>query len=247
MLTAELNCDLGESDDPAGQQLENQLLPLVTSVNVACGAHAGSFQRLLQIAELCREFRTAFGAHPSFPDREGFGRRELQLPPEILLQSLIAQIQLAQSAAAHARIPLAHIKPHGALYNMAADHREIAELVITAIQQTAPSAALITLASSPLVHHARHAGLTVRQEFFADRAYSADGKLLSRQLPGSLITNPTTITHRIHQLLNDQTVTTTDGTLLTITADTICIHSDTPDALEIVKHIKQSLNTCRAN
>jgi UPF0271 protein len=243
MIRADLNCDLGEHDDPAGQHIENQLVALVSSVNVACGGHAGNFARLQEIAGLCRQCGTAFGAHPSFPDREGFGRRELQLPPESLLQSLIDQLQLAAAAAADARISLTHVKPHGALYNLAAIQPAIADLVITAIRQTVPSAALIALAGSPLVRHARQAGLIVREEFFADRGYTADGRLLSRQLPGSLITSPQVIGDRIQQLLEQHTVTTVDGTAIAITAETLCIHSDTPGVLEIVRHIRRILDS----
>jgi len=243
MFTADLNCDLGEHADPAGAHLENRLLPLVSSVNVACGGHAGSFPRLIEIARLCQQCGTAFGAHPSFPDREGFGRRNLQLPPESLLHSLIDQLLLAASAAAQAHIPLTHVKPHGALYNLAANQPAIADLVIAALQQTVPSAVLIALAGSPLVQQARQSGLLVREEFFADRAYVADGQLLSRSLPGALITSPQQIGNRIRQLLERNTVTTTDGTEITIRADTLCIHSDTPGVLEIARHIRQILDS----
>jgi len=243
MISAELNCDLGEHDDPAGEHLENQLLPLVSSVNVACGGHAGNFFRMSELARLCQKFGTAFGAHPSFPDRAGFGRLELQLPPESLLHSLIDQLQLAAAAAAQAPIPLTHVKPHGALYNLAAHQPSIADIVIAAVKQTVPSAVLIALAGSPLVQRARQCGLLVREEFFADRAYTADGRLLSRQLPGALITIPQAIGDRVRQLLERHTVTTTDGNEIAITAETLCIHSDTPGVLEIARHIRQILDS----
>jgi UPF0271 protein len=246
MIAAELNCDLGEHEDVAGQQLENQLLPLVSSVNVACGGHAGSFDRLVEIAGLCRRCGTAFGAHPSFPDRAGFGRRELQLPPEALLQSLIEQLRLAAAAAHHAGIPLTHVKPHGALYNLAADNSGIARLVMVAIRETTPSASLIALAGSRLADWARKSGLVVREEFFVDRGYTADGRLLSRQLPGSLITSASILGDRVRQWLENRTVTTTDGHVLTITAETLCIHSDTPGVLENVRHIRRILDSFHA-
>ncbi|MFM7058914.1 MAG: 5-oxoprolinase subunit PxpA [Planctomycetota bacterium] len=243
MITVELNCDLGEHEDAAGQELEHQLLPLVDSVNVACGGHAGSFARLTEIARLCREGRTAFGAHPSFPDRAGFGRRELQLPPETLRQSLTEQLHMAAAATHHAGIPLAHVKPHGALYNAAADQPMPAELLIVAIRQVIPSAALIALAGSRLVHQARQAGLVVREEFFADRGYTSDGRLLNRQHPGSVISCPLEIGDRVREWLQNRTVTTTDGHRLTIPAETLCIHSDTPKVLEIARHIRQILDS----
>jgi len=237
----DLNCDLGERDDPAGRELENQLLPLVTSVNVACGGHAGSLERMAELAEMCREAHTAFGAHPSFPDRIGFGRRELILAPERLLQSLREQIQMAASAAAAAGIPLAHVKPHGALYNLAAENQQTAEVVIAAIQQSAPAAALIALAGSPLVTFARNSGLVAREELFADRGYAADGKLLNRKLPGALIEDPLTVGMRVRQFIERSTVTAVDGTQLKIHADTICVHSDTAGAIEIVRSVRNAL------
>lgn len=243
MNQVDLNCDLGEHEDPAGRELDHQLLPLVTSVNVACGGHAGSRERLTEVAAMCRDFHTAFGAHPSFPDRAGFGRQELTLTPESLLQSLCEQIQLAASAAAEGGIPLAHVKPHGALYNLAAENQRTAEVVIAAIRQSAPAAALIALAGSPLVTFARKSGLVVREEFFADRGYAADGKLLNRKLPGALIKDPQAVAQRIRQLIERSTVTAVDGTQLKIHADTICVHSDTGGAVEIVRSVRKALQT----
>lgn len=241
MNFANLNCDLGEHEDPAGKELENQLLPLVTSVNVACGGHAGSIERLAEVAAMCREFHTAFGAHPSFPDRAGFGRRELRLSPESLLQSLCEQIQLANSAAAAAGLPLAHVKPHGALYNLAAENQRTAEVVIAAIRQSAPTAALIALAGRPIVTFARASGLIVYEEFFADRGYAADGKLLNRKLPGAMIEDPQAVGDRVRQFIERSTVTATDGTHLKFHADTICVHSDTVGAIAIVRSVRNAL------
>jgi UPF0271 protein len=241
MRTVDLNCDLGELDDIPGQTLEDQLLARVSSVNVACGGHAGSWTRLQQIAAACVRFGTAFGAHPSYPDREGFGRREVQLPPEQLLDSLRRQIHLAGSAARDAGLPLSHVKPHGALYNLACRCVQTANIVIEAVRLTAPDAALVVLAGSPIAESAQQRGLTVLQEVFADRAYAAGGILLPRNLPHAVISDPDAVSQRLIGILKSGTIPCADGSFCKAQADTVCIHSDTPNSLEILQHLRQAL------
>ncbi|MEY3457848.1 MAG: hypothetical protein RL215_1005 [Planctomycetota bacterium] len=241
MHTVDLNCDLGELEDVPGQTLEDQLLVHVSSVNVACGGHAGSWTRLRQIAAACVQSGTAFGAHPSYPDREGFGRRDMQLPPEQLLESLVQQIQLAGRAARDAGLPLAHVKPHGALYNNACRCVQVADSVIEAVRLAAPDAALVVLAGSPIVDRAQQRGVAVLQEVFADRAYAADGTLLPRNLPRAVITEPDAVSQRLIGILKTGTIPCADGSVCIARTDTVCVHSDTPNALGIVQHLRQAL------
>ena len=242
MRTIDLNCDLGEADDDAGQQVENQLLQRVSSVNVACGGHAGSRERLLQVAAACRHYKTAFGAHPAFPDRAGFGRRELQISPAALLESLRQQLQLATECATAANLSLSHVKPHGALYNTVCANPETASVLLEAMRLETPTAALFVLAGSSLVGFARQRGLTVVEELFADRGYAPNGTLLPRHLPGALITQPEAVSNQVLHAVQHGRLRTPDGDDVgQVAVGTICVHSDTPHALEIVEHLRETL------
>jgi UPF0271 protein len=240
MRTVDLNCDLGEANDDAGQQLEDQLLRRVSSVNVACGGHAGSRQRLLQIAAACGQHGTAFGAHPAFPDRAGFGRREIQMPPAMLLESLRQQLQLAAACAGDAGLPLSHVKPHGALYNIACSNLEKATVLLDAIRLETPTAILFALAGSPLADFARQQGIAVAEELFADRGYAPDGTLLPRQQPGAVITQSDAVSSQVLRAVQHGRLRTVCGNdLVQVAVDTICVHSDTPHALEIVERLRE--------
>lgn len=242
MRTVDLNCDLGEAEDDAGQQLEDQLLQRVSSVNVACGGHAGSEQRLLQIAAACRQYGTAFGAHPAYPDRAAFGRREIALPSEVLLESLRQQLQLATACATTAGLPLTHVKPHGALYNVACGNLAAASVLLEAMRLETPNAILFALAGSPLAGFARQQGVTVAEELFADRGYAPDGTLLPRQQPGAVITRLDAVSEQVLRAVQHGRLRTVCGIdLVQGSADTICIHSDTPHALEIVECVRAAL------
>jgi UPF0271 protein len=242
MITVDLNSDLGELEGPDGELRDAAILRLINSANVACGGHAGDYPRLLQTARLCRVNNVRFGAHPSFPDREHFGRRELTLPAAELHACLTQQLQLAVCAAATAEVPLTHIKPHGALYNVAAESAALADLLIDAIKSMAPTASLTGLSGSLLLTRAAAAGLAVRHEVFADRHYQANGTLLPRSHPLAVIPRAKDAASRLVEMLQTKTVDSYDGHRIPVIPQTVCVHSDTDNAVEMLLEIRQALS-----
>ncbi len=242
MITVDLNCDLGELDGPDGELQDAAILRLITSANVACGGHAGDYPRLLQTARHCRASQVHFGAHPSYPDREHFGRRELTLPAAELYASLTQQLQLAVHAAATAEVPLTHIKPHGALYNVAAQSTALADLLIDVIKTTTPTASLMGLSGSLLLTRAAAAGLSVQHEVFADRHYQANGTLLPRNHPLAVIHSAKDAASRLVDMLQTETVVSHDGHRIPVIPQTVCVHSDTDNAMEMLLEIRNALS-----
>lgn len=242
MITVDLNSDLGELEGPDGELRDAAILRLITSANVACGGHAGNYQRLLQTARLCRASQVRFGAHPSYPDRKHFGRRELTLPPAELHANLSQQLQLAVRAAEAADVPLTHIKPHGALYNAAAQSAALADLLIDVIKSVTPTASLTGLSGSLLLTRAAAAGLTVQHEVFADRHYQANGTLLPRSHPLAVIPCAKDAALRLVEMLQTKTVHSHDGHRIPIIPQTVCVHSDTDSALEMLLEIREALS-----
>jgi len=237
----DLNCDLGEQDGSEGELLDQRLLPLVTCVNVACGGHAGSLQRLQWIAEQCRQQQVTFGAHPSYPDRAGFGRHELLLEPRVLREVLSGQLRLAALAASRAGIVVGRVKPHGALYHAACERRELAELLLEVVQQELPGTAVCGRAGSLLPALAPGFGLEGLHEAFGDRGVAADGRLLPRGTAGAVLHDPGMVAERVLRLVTEQCVRTQSGVDLSVRADTVCIHSDTPDAVQLLAQVRARL------
>lgn len=239
--TIDLNADVGESygawtmgDDPA-------LLPLVTSANVACGAHAGDPLVMARTVALARRLGVAVGAHPGYPDRDGFGRRDLPMTAEELRASLLAQLGALDAIARAAGVSLRHVKPHGALYNRAAREPEIAEIVAACVLTVDPRLVLVGLAGSALVAAGRAAGLAVAAEAFADRAYEADGSLRSRHAPGAVHHDPAVAAEQARAIVLDRRVRTHDGAWLPLEADTLCIHGDSPGAATLASAVRAML------
>ena len=239
MSDFDLNCDLGELDGPAGEQLDRCIIPLIRSANVACGAHAGSEQRMSLVAELCRQHNVRFGAHPSYPDRANFGRVELSIADADLYQCLAEQLRLALQIANAAGIRLTHVKPHGALYNVAAKRRNVAELIVQCVLEVTPDCELYGLSGSTLIAVAKEHSLKTRSEVFADRNYASDGTLLPRSHPNAVLHDPHAITARVRQMLETGRVATIDGPLITLLPETFCVHSDTAESVEILKAVSQ--------
>ncbi len=231
-----LNCDCGEGigDDSA-------ILPHVTAANIACGGHAGDEASMRTALALCRRLGVSAGAHPGYPDRAGFGRRTLTMPPAELAASLRAQIQSLQRLADQVGVTLTHVKPHGALYNQAARDTGLAELIAGVIAEFGQGPALIAPPDSALARAGEAAGLRVLREGFADRAYERDGTLRPRELPGALITDPAQCAAQALAMVLDGEVTAHDGTRLALAADTICVHSDTSGAAERAAHLRRAL------
>ena len=232
----DLNADIGEGYDDAG------LMPYLTRASIACGGHTGDARSMEAALTLAAEYGVAVGAHPSFPDRKGFGRRNWAATPEQIAQWVTQQTEALAEIAARRGMRLAHIKPHGALYNAAAQDQVTAAAIAQAVKKWDASLILLGLSGSRLIEAGRAADLTVMQEVFADRRYQSDGQLVSRETPGALITDPEVAAEQAYALAQGQTVVALDGSPLLLAADTLCLHSDTPCAIGIARAVAQALN-----
>jgi UPF0271 protein len=239
-LSIDLNADVGESFGPWPMGADEALIPLVSSVNVACGAHAGDPATMLRTAELAVRHGIAIGAHPGYPDLPGFGRRDLDISPADLRASLIAQIGALGAAARVAGGIVRHVKPHGALYNRAARDPDLAATIAEAIRDLDPKLVLVGLAGSASIAAARAAGLAVLEESFADRRYEADGSLRSRALDGALL-EPADAAKQAVSIVRDGTVLALDGSVVPVRADTLCIHGDSPNAVDVARTVVGAL------
>ena len=230
----DLNCDLGEG---AGHDAE--LMPFITSANIACGAHAGDAATMRTTVALALKHGVAIGAHPGFADRPNFGRRELATTPDEV-RALIT----AQTAALRALGPVRHVKVHGALYNLAAREPSLADAVADAVRAIDPALILFALAGSELVRAGRERGLKVASEVFADRTYQRDGSLTPRSQPNALIADENAAVAQVLRMITDGVVRAVDGTDVPIIADTICVHGDGSHAVAFARRLKGEL--CQA-
>jgi 5-oxoprolinase (ATP-hydrolysing) subunit A len=235
-LRIDLNADVGE-----GFGDDEGLLRLVTSANVAAGFHAGDPSVLRQTIQAARAGGAAVGAHPSFPDRAGFGRHEMIVTPEEAEDFVLYQIAAVAGVASAEGLRLQHVKPHGALYNMAARDSALAEAIARAAVAFDSSLILFGLSGSELLKAGRAAGLRVAAEAFADRAYEADGSLVSRNKPGAVIHDAEAVVSRAIRMAKDKTVTSIDGSIVRVDVDTICVHSDTPGAGDLAARLRAGL------
>jgi UPF0271 protein len=226
----DLSADLGE-----GSPGEDEIWPLIDSANVACGGHYGDEQSMAEAVRLAREYGVKLGAHPSYPDRENFGRRSLDITTDALRDSLIAQI-----GALRALAPLHHVKPHGALYNDAHKNRAFADVIVAAMRGVDPSLALVAPDHSQMAAAARAAGIRVIREAFADRRYEPDGSLVSRKVPGSTLTIEQAAAQAA-LLAREGVVIARDGSRVPIAFDTLCIHADMEGAVERLRAIRLQL------
>jgi UPF0271 protein len=234
--SVDLNADVGEG---CGQ--DAALMPLISSANIACGLHAGDAATMRDAVRLAVEHAVAIGAHPSFPDRDHFGRRAMQLAAADLHECIAGQVQLLADIAAAVGARLRHVKPHGALYNMAARDEELAEAVVAAVRRVDPSLTIVGLAGSALVKVALQMGLRGVSEAFADRAYRADGTLVPRDQPGSVLHEESLVASRAVAMVCERGIAAVDGSRVGLDADTICIHGDTPGAPVLARRIRDAL------
>jgi UPF0271 protein len=234
-LRTDLSADLGEGapDDAA-------IWPLVDSANVACGGHIGDLASMAQAAVLARDLGVRLGAHPSYPDRENFGRRSLSLPPAALRASLIEQITALRDVAARHGVALVHVKPHGALYNDAHANAILAAIIVDAIGAVDGALAIVCAGASQMAAAARTAGMPVIREAFADRRYQADGSLTPRGTPGALL-GVDEAAAQAAMLAQERAVIAGDGSRVSIAFDTICIHADMERAAERLRAIRSRL------
>jgi UPF0271 protein len=230
-FSIDLNCDLGEG---AGHDAE--LMPLITTANIACGAHAGDAATMRATLALAQKYGVAVGAHPGFADRENFGRRELALPAAELTELVRSQIEALRALG-----PVRHVKPHGALYNLAARDRAVAAAVVAGVSAVDATLRLFALAGSALVRAGREKGLIVAEEVFADRTYQADGALTPRSRPDALIHDEAAAVAQVLRMVREGMVRATDGTDVRIVADTVCLHGDGPHAVAFAKRLNAEL------
>lgn len=241
MKRIDLNCDMGELADLAGSGVEDALLGCVSSVNVACGAHAGDGRTMGRTIRAALERGVAVGAHPGYPDRANFGRVKVEMNAEELARSVHEQLlRLARVASACGAV-VGHVKPHGALYNEAARNRQIARAIAEGAARWSREVTMVGLTGSVMLDEFREAGFRVAEEAFADRRYERDGSLRPRQLEGALIGDPEQAARQALDLVARGVVTAYDGTPIEVRASTICLHGDTPGAVDMACAIVAAL------
>lgn len=240
-MRIDLNADVGESYGAWQMGQDEALIPLVTSVNIACGAHAGDPVVMARTVALARASGVQIGAHPGYPDRDGFGRRDMALTADELEASLLFQLGALAAFVRDAGAEMRHVKPHGALYNRAARDAEVAEAVARAVRRFDRTLVLVGLAGSQLLEAGNAAGLRVAAEAFADRAYEPDGSLRSRRHPDAVLGDPETAAEQAISIVVLGKVTAHDGTTVPLHADTLCIHGDTPGAAEYARRVRTEL------
>ena len=241
MKFIDLNCDMGEQPEAIADGTQESLMPSLTSVNIACGGHAGDEQTMRKTIEQALRWKLALGAHPGYPDRANFGRLELQMSAEAIADSVFEQVRALADVAAHYGVSLAHVKPHGALYNQAAHNRVLAEAIAKGVARWRRDVVLLGRAGSPRLDIFREAGFAVAAEAFADRRYEPDGTLRSRKFDDALIRDPAEAGRQALSIVQRGTVIACDGSEISITAQTLCIHGDTPGAPEIAATVAQTL------
>ncbi|WP_454839032.1 LamB/YcsF family protein [Pseudomonas hormoni] len=241
MPTIDINSDLGESFGAWSMGDDDAMLDIVTSANVACGFHAGDPAGILRTLKAAVAKNVTIGAHVAYPDKVGFGRRNMDLASDELTADVIYQIGALQSLAKAAGTSVRYVKPHGALYNTIAHDRRQALAVIAAIRAIDPSLILVALAGSDLIELARNEGLQCVAEAFADRAYTPQGTLVSRREPGAVLHDPQLVAQRMLRLVEDGTIEAIDGSRTRIQADSICVHGDSPAAVEMARELRRVL------
>jgi len=235
MKHIDLNADLGEG---CGDDLA--IIPLLSSANISCGAHAGSETDILRALKACKLHRVCVGAHPSYPDRANFGRQAMTMPASELIRSLQQQLRYFQQLADDTGVVLAYVKPHGALYNQAADDNDLARLVADVIKAHRADLVVLTLPGSALCHAAKSVNLPVYQEAFADRAYLVTGQLVPRNQPGAVLDHQTALQQSL-RLVQTGTIHSIDHQEILLAADSLCLHGDSPEALQLARELSIAL------
>lgn len=241
MMQVDLNCDMGESFGSYQMGYDEEIIKSITSANIACGFHAGDPTMMRRTVRLAMNHSVSIGAHPGFDDLVGFGRRNMSLSPEEIYDLMIYQIGALNGFVTSEGGVLNHVKPHGALYNMAAKNKGMAEAIAEAIYKVNPEMILYGLSGSKLIEAGKRIGLRTANEVFADRTYQEDGTLTSRSLSGALINNEKDAILQVLKMVKQQKVKTTNGTEIPIVADTICIHGDGENAVRFAKDIYKAL------
>jgi UPF0271 protein len=242
--TIDLNCDMGESFGAYGLGMDPDVIQYITSANIACGWHAGDPVVMSKTVQMAVEHGVGVGAHPGYPDLLGFGRRNMDCTPDDVRHYVVYQIGALQAFCAVHGVNLRHVKPHGALYLTAVVNEDIARAVAEAIVSVDTNLLYVALAGAmgeTMRRIGQDVGLKVVYEAFPDRAYTPEGNLVSRRLPGAVIKDPEQVSARALQMAQEGSVTAVDGTVIPLVAQTLCVHGDNPSAIELVKNIRKLL------
>ena len=241
MYQIDLNCDLGESFGNYKIGMDEEVIPLISSANVACGYHASDPIVMQKTIAMTKKFGTAVGAHPGFPDLMGFGRRNLSVSPAEAKAYTLYQLGALDAFCITQGVKLQHVKPHGALYNMAAKDYELARGICEAIYEFDKDLIVLALSSGQLIRAGQDIGLRTALEFFSDRAYEEDGTLVNRRKEGAVITDENEALARVVRMIKENKLTAITGKDISIKADSVCVHGDGVKALEFVKKIREKL------
>jgi UPF0271 protein len=241
MKTIDLNSDLGESYGAWHMGNDAAMLDVVSSANVACGFHAGDPAGILRTLEAAAQRGVAIGAHVSYPDLVGFGRRDMDIASADLIADVVYQIGALKGLATTVGATVSYVKPHGALYNRIAVDPVQGAAVIEAIKSIDPSLVLVGLANAPILTQARAAGLHAVAEAYADRAYTKEGRLVPRREPGAVLHDPSLIAERMARLALHGTIEANDGSVIHVEAQSFCVHGDSPDAVAIAREVRRRL------
>lgn len=241
MLRVDLNCDLGESFGNYKLGLDEEVIKFISSANVACGFHASDPLVMAKTVKIAKDAGVAVGAHPGFPDLVGFGRRNMNVLPAELKAMVQYQIGALKAFCDSNKVKMQHVKPHGAMYNMAAKDEKLAIAIAEGIAEVDDSLILLGLSGSEMLKAAEKIGLKSKKEVFADRAYEEDGTLVARTKNGSMITDENLAIEQVLQMIKKGSVKAVTGKEIPIEADSICVHGDSPKALDFVKKIRAAL------
>lgn len=241
MKKVDMNSDLGESYGAYKIGCDSEVIPLITSANIACGWHAGDSSVMEKTVKTAAEAGVAIGAHPGFPDLLGFGRRNMNVSSDDMRSYIIYQVGALDAFCKAEGVKMQHVKPHGAMYNMAAKDEKLADAVCEGVARVDGSLILMGLSGSVMEKSAEKFGLRFASEVFADRAYEEDGSLVARSKPGAVITDEDEAVSRVIEMVKEGTVTAVSGKKVKISADSICVHGDNAHALEFVKKIRKAL------
>jgi 5-oxoprolinase (ATP-hydrolysing) subunit A len=240
-VRVDLNADIGEFASIDDAESDRRLLRSITSANIACGFHAGNPAVMRHTVRLAAQAGVAVGAHPGFQDVEGFGRREMHLEPDEITNLVVHQVEALRAIASSEGVRLRHVKPHGALYNMASRDTKIAEAIASAIASFDLNLRLVGLPRSQLLSAGTRVGLSVAAEAFADRSYEPDGSLTPRHIEGAVLTDLETVVERAVRMVRDGEVLARDGSIVPLKADTLCVHGDTRGAAELAAAVRAGL------
>lgn len=237
MYKINLNCDLGE-----GAKYDDVIIPMINSANIACGFHAGDSQTMIKTVEFCVENQVCIGAHPGYPDRENFGRTNMDVTPKQVYGFTLYQLGAIDAVAKAKNAKVTYVKPHGAMYNMAAKSKELSDAIVSAVKDFDKELILLGLSGSEMINSAREKGVKYACEVFADRAYEADGSLRARSLEGSMITDEQQAIERVIRMVKESKVKAYTGEDIEIEAHSVCVHGDGEKALEFVKALNRAFD-----